>query len=115
MNKKELIDVLLLEKKVEYTNDCIPAYLSEKYDREAAAIALGKLALDEPDVLGALCKACVTDEEEDIRITALESLVECNKKLAIAMACYLVRDENELVRDTASEIINLSGGQEKFT
>jgi len=67
MNINNMIKTLLGGACEKVVNDSVPGYLSSKYDREGAAINLGEADSDDPRIMGALCKACLTDEE-DVRL-----------------------------------------------
>ncbi|MGH1541030.1 MAG: HEAT repeat domain-containing protein [Arenicella sp.] len=106
MNINKTIKFLLGKSSTQDTNDCVPSYLSSEYDREGAAFHLGELGVNSPQILGALCKACLQDAEEDVRLTSLEALEKIDHKFAIAMAYCMVDDEYENIQEHALSIID---------
>ncbi len=86
-------------------NDSVPDYLAPKYDREGAAVNLGELGNNDPRVLGALCRACLLDEEGDVRLASLEALEKLDRKIATTMAHSLLQDEDDSVQELASFLV----------
>ena len=104
--------MLLGEINTNLTNDAVPDYLAQKYDRQGAAINLGKSSCDDYKVIEALRKACMSDEEEDVRLASLEALVRLKRKTGVEVAHSLLSDEDELVRDTAASFIKEWGSRD---
>jgi HEAT repeat protein len=99
--------MLLGEINTNIENDRVPDYLAAKYDREGAAIELGESSSNDPKVIQALSKACISDEEEDVRKASLEALLKLNKKVAVETAQNLLNDTDEFVSDFAAHVINV--------
>ena len=109
MNIDNSIKMLLGEINTNLANDPVPDYLARKYDRQGAAINLGESSSNTPEVIEALRKACMSDEEEDVRLAALEALMKLERTTGLEVACNLLRDEDELVRDAAESFIKEFG------
>ncbi|MFQ3248073.1 MAG: hypothetical protein ACI9SP_004733 [Arenicella sp.] len=106
MNKDELIRILLnRDSNRHLVDDLVPEYLSEKYDREGAVLLLSDFEKVDAKILNALCIACLSDCEEDVRLCAFEGLIKHDLKIATVMAYSLIEDDYEDIVELASECI----------
>lgn len=87
----------------------VPDYLEQPHARMTAAKELGQLTSPTPLAVGALLRASLVDEEEDVRKEAVDALANLGRKspsLAIAAVTALtaaIYDHHWLVRYAAIE------------
>jgi HEAT repeat protein len=108
MSTRDDIDILLGLKKIERRpgEDCVPSYLAGKYDKEGAALSLARTTDMREEVLGALLRAALMDDEEDVRRRSVEALVQLDESLATITLIACTYDSDDSVRESSLDLLN---------
>jgi hypothetical protein len=109
-NKAAIINALLGDGEPLFLpDDAVPAFLIPKYRRQSALLELIPLLTTRPfdeDLIGIVVRVALKDEEEEIRIKALEALVGVDSRVAMIVAAASTYDSDPVVRERALEILD---------
>ena len=102
---EEEIDYLLGKKNriIDEKDVSIPKYMQQMYSRIAAVELLADVEELTVEVVAALSRVCITDEEDEVRRAALDALVSINSETLKSVLLISVYDTDFQIRLTALE------------